>query len=838
MKRRVLCLMLALLFCSPVFAARAAAPIELDCWYEPTDNQVVVQDVPEAAQLYVAGYQSDGKMLFLAAPDKRSSTTTIPLPTAEFDSLKLFALDKNHIPICAASIPGIPALEGFVSYLEKLEISPRKFAQETISGAELAELLDKLVAYAAPDKLAEWQEMYPVLRASEEPLTRFDAMASLFLAAQYIGGDYTGIKIDPYPVAGTLNHSWDEDYLDWELYGGFGEEFDIGGGVSGYLDGVSYYYNLGRTSICDGEYLFAYDEESNSLRVKDNTTYAEALLAILRSVSAVETIVSVDTSSARTHNSYIITDELIARAQANPVVTSEDHPRWTGFVLGYGYYGEFGTSAREIELSAEWGFNSARLMLHYETLFSADTQTADLAMLVELDKLVAAAIENDIHLNICLSAIPGRKAIPADASTGWESTADLDLFINPEKQAQALRAYKTLAARYKEIPNFNLSITPVWEALNKNLSTGLPEPDYGPEDVAAFTGMAIDAIRAEDSNRLIIYEPTANGTYAAIIEECVPTKAAADSRDNVIISYNAGEAAYIYACMTSTEGAHIDNMNRSLDLQPYPNYIYSVITHIDNDNSLTLNGCLPAGTTFDLYLENSFGGTLDIRADGVSLYSEGLPEQQYTVGERLSRYYPYAESDKRISLTLENDADELVVSCKNGWADLCGIYLTLPDEYARERWYYAQPYDVDLGLEEQVGVARRTSSGVMLAPNNYENGRTITIYDDLTYTSENIWEEASADTVNAFAKGVNEFDGNCVIRFERGTFSGALWSDLKAYYTDLLNSYETYGFSWWSNDWWEITHHTRTIAEAEYIEYAGYEHFNMELLQLLQQYQS
>ena len=684
--------------------------------------------------------------------------------------------------------PSVSVLKGYEAYVDALGLSTEKLDNPTISGAEMVELLDKLVAYAAPDKLTEWQGMYPVLRGSSEPLTRLDAMASLFLAVHHIGGDYTGVKIDPFPVAGTLNHNWDEDYLDWDLYGGLGEEMDIGGGVSGYLDGVSYYYNLGRVSIYDGEYPFAYDKGTNSLRVKDKTTFAEALLAVLRTVNIVETgyTIAADSDTATTPCGGILTDWHIAKAESNPIVTSEDHPRWTGFVIGYGYYAEMDASVREIELSAEWGFNSARVMLHYETLFSEDIQTINILNFMELDKLVAAAIENDIHLNICLQNIPGRNASNADDSTNWVSNGDFDLFINPEKQEQTLFIYQILAARYKNIPNFNLSITPFWEALNYNLSTGLPAPDYTSEDVAAFLGKAIDAIRAEDPDRLVIYEPHSTvPSYQAIISEGFPSKEVADSKGNVLISYNAVEDAYVYACMTTTEGKHIDTMNRGMNIQPYPNYIYSVINHLGGDKVINLRGCLPAGTIVNLYLEKSYGAMLDISANGVCLYSENLPQQQYQVGERLSGFYPYAESDKCITVTLKEAADEVVICCTDGVVDLCGIYLTLPEEYARERWYMVQAYDVVQGLEEETGVVRHMSSGVMLAPNDGQNGRNITIHEDLTYTSEHILEEASADTVNAYAKALNEFDGNCVVRFEHGYFSGAVWSDLKEYYEDF-----------------------------------------------------
>ena len=170
--------------------------------------------------------------------------------------------------------------------------------------------------------------------------------------------------------------------------------------------------------------------------------------------------------------------------------------------------------------------------------------------------------------------------------------------------------------------------------------------------------------------------------------------------------------------------------------------------------------------------------------------------------------------------------------------DFCGIYLSLPEEYARERWYFAQAYDVYPGLQEKEGVALRTFSGVMLAPNDSHNEWDITIHDDLSDTSEHVWAEASGDTVDVFAEELSRFDGNCVVRFESGTFGGAIWSELREYYEDLLRSYGEHGFSWWYNDWWLLTNDTGYIAECEYVEYAGYEEFNLEPLELLQQYQS
>lgn len=554
-------------------------------------------------------------------------------------------------------------------------------------------------------------------------------------------------------------------------------------------------------------------------------------------------MVSIDDPAVLQPNSSILTAELLAKAAENPVVTSEDHPRWTGFVLGQGYEHQFDTSAREIELSAEWGFNSVRLNLHYLTLFSEDVQTVDMDHFQQLDELIATAIENDMHFNICLTCIPGRSTLCL--VNDYEYSGDFDLFINPEKQELALNVYRVLAARYKDVPNFNLSVTPIWEALNKDLSTGLPYEDYTPEDAAVFLGLAIDAIRTEDPDRLVIYEPTPNASnFNESADEVLVAKAEADKRGNAIISYNHGEMAYLNACMTDAAGAHIDNMNNSMYVPSYPNYIYSVAASCWVNAPVAINGFLPSGTTLDLYLERSGKNTiLDISVDGTSLYSEELHDAEYAVGNRLSALYPFAESEKHISITLKEDAEEIIIAClKDGGFDICGILLTLPEEYAQEHWYYVQPYDEFTGNEAETGIVRRPTTCVILAPNDYSGyGRKITVHEDLTYTSDHVWEEASAETIEKHVSGMNNVDGNCVVRFERADFSGTTWSSMKAYYEDLLQSFDNYNFGWWSNDWWLMTEEypqTKIIAECPSTEYAGYEHFNLELLQLLQKYQS
>ncbi len=765
--------------------------------------------------------------------------------------LMAFLILFNFLPGCAENSPsGSDGRDIPDSWKEELRqsdsigISIDSAGQDHVTGSEMMALLDRLVASAAPEKLGEWQAMYSRLREHSGALTRFDAMGMLYLAGIFIGGDYDFLSRGAAPeVISILHFPWDAYYFTPGLFDGIdGPKFSVPGfGDNCYLDYASLHYNLWYASPVSGEYPFAYDADANSIHEDVPPTCLEAALAVARvfCIASIPDRIPLDDPAALTPGTAI-SKELMEKAGRESTVTGENHPLWHGIGLGYGYEYQFGTSAEEFRHAAEWGFNSIHLYLHYLTLFDADARTASSEALAVLDGLVAAAIEYDLHLNLCLTGVPGRSVM--NLVDDYNYTGDFDLFINPQKQEKTLNIYRMLAARYRDISSDYLSFMPTWEAMNKNLSTGLPYEDYTADDVASFLGKAIDTIRAEDPDRLIIYEPTANNDADQIILESTPVKKVADSRGNVLISYNFCETAYNYACMTATEGKHIDNMNHSMFIPDYPNYIYSVSRNVHDDVPLTLNGFLPAGTTVDVYLARSGGAVMDILVDGKSVYREELPQNtEYQVGETLSFYYPFAVSDRKISIVLENDANEIIISnAQRGGYDLSGICLTYPEEFAVERWYYIQSYDVFQGNEEKEGVVKRRNAEVLISPNDDDGGRSVTIHEDLTYSSEKVLNEASPETIERWCSKIAAFDSNCIIRYERADFSGVKWNSMAAYYNDLLSAFNKHGFSWWSNDWWLMTDEYGQkyhIAEGESVEYDGYPAFNLDLLRLLQKYQ-
>lgn len=743
-------------------------------------------------------------------------------------------------------------LAGFEAYAEELHLPLDRLAQETISGQEMAELLDCFVSHEAPEEKETWNAISVHLRVSQAPLSRIDMLSSLFLASWVIGGSYMDYSKESSMALRDAAFDGESDRRDWNLFSGvpIPDGFDVGYGFQDHYGCGACIFNIGTVSPVDGSYLLSYD--GTSFRNSENASYLDAVLAILRVYSTGELkTVSIDDPAVYKLNGGF-SNELLAKAAAPAAVASDNHPQWTGFVLN----GELGNNLHDIPeqmaLCANWGFNSARLNLDYEQIFNRDVTQADLASLSALDLIVAQAVKYNLHLNIVLTSLPGR----------WRSTAgefdtygEFDLFLNEEKQAQAKRIFAVLAQRYQGISSDYLSFTPVFEASNQNLSTGEAFEPYTCTDYAASLVQFIDVIHAIDSERLIMIE-------AEVSEAAQPVYQALEGRENILFSCNfdGNGGTFIYACMTAVDGGDIDNENSSYYLVDYPTYWYRLNSCIvdpeaeylrgampegffDGSTSLQISGCLPAGTTIDLYLRQAYGGRLEWNADGEILYSEELSNAVYEVGDPVSRYINYAVSDKRISVTLPKDTALLEIAVSDGALIWSGMDLWLPEEYAQERLYYASAYDVFRGLEDQAGIISKKESRVMVWPYDEQKiehkENQLVIHENLTYSSPTIREAASADTILSTVQAIASFREGVTIRYERAAFGGVKWTEMVEYYEDIYRALNEYNIGWWSNDWWVMTNDmSEDIVGVEQTSYGAYPYFDLNLLRLMQQYQN
>ncbi len=717
-----------------------------------------------------------------------------------------------------------------------------------VTYGEFFTMLDRVVELAAPDKLADWRTQFPRARASTDNMTRYEGMKAVLKCAVALGGDFVNFNVDWLPLNNKIGEKvWDEmgritapdRYIpnDYPYQGGGFPREDF----SEWDDcGVAYRYSFGRTSLVSNQPIFDYDEAENSMRPEDPFTYEAAMLAAIRlleSTSAQSDFIALTDPDAITYDSAIITEELLQRAKARPQVSQDSLPLLRGLVFG-GDYESSSMPVTEAELRnlANWGFNSARVMLTFRTLFDMDVTTVQKTKLRQLDKLIAAAMKYNLHLNLITFSVPGRWA-SFDPFT-FTSVGEFDLFTNAKKQKQTANMWALLAARYKDIPSSALSFSPLWETFNRNLSTGLPVKAYKESNVAKVFDLLVGAIRQQDADRLVIYEATSNNGADQIVEESDLIQSTIQSHyTNVMMMANFCEGPFVFANMTAQEGEHIDNNNHSIFLPDYPTTIYAAQREIRRKQPMEITGELVAGTKLEIYLSKVWGkGNFEVLADGKTLYSEKLSKKSYDVGYPLSGYYPYAQSDKMIAVTLETDVERLEISFSGDLVEWSGMDVTLPDLYAVERWWYQTAYDAALeGVEAQPPSLRKTSV-VMLCPNSNDAGRQIVIHPDVTYSSEAILEQSNKEKIDAWAKTISEFAPHSVVRIETANFNACPLDAALAYYDDVFEALDRYGLGWYSNDYINFSDGGRRYVGFRPTSYLGGS-YCIELLQQLQRWQ-
>ena len=716
--------------------------------------------------------------------------------------------------------------------------SVKKEKSEWITASTYRAMLVEMLEELAPEQMDYFDSKVKDVNLA---ITRGDAVRMAYYAAVCIGADdYNGYSFssdladsdgrmgeagnflelicpDVYkniPVT-MANHTWDNEFTAAGLW------------------------NVWHVDTVSGKQVFEFDEELQSMRMYDMLTMEEAETSIerLRTGYGVKRYVSVDSAEA---TSPALSDEALAKTAERCSETLDALPRLTGFVLANDGYYSIHTIVKtvdDIRRIADWGFNTVRLRITYETLFNQDGSQIDLTQAERLDELVEACIEADIHLNLLLCTLPGRtKWVDLnDVSSGGET----DLFINPERQKEAVSVWATLAARYQDVSGAHLSFTPFWEPdgdLGINSEEGW---EHTPQDTCDTLALLIEAVRAQDPERFIFYEPTAHIAAEATIQESSLFYEPLKSRfDNLMISYNFCQNAYVFAEITDIVGEDVDLNNYSMFKPEYPVTNYGVNDTIPDGGELTIDGFLPAGTVIDLYLAYADGqSALTITGDGTELYHEELSSGDYRPGRPLSSFYPYATSDKKISVTLAETTDEVAISARGADIKWCGMDVILPEEYAVERWYMNSGRDNF--FEDEARFLWLATSTVMISPSERCETWHITIRDDVTFTTGEVFAEANAETIEHWCAEISDFSPQCIVRYEDACFSlGTTQGSILRYYEDVLSTFEKYGFSWLSNDYELILQEsTNRIADAEVVEYDGYDFVNLELLELLQKYQ-
>lgn len=169
--------------------------------------------------------------------------------------------------------------------------------------------------------------------------------------------------------------------------------------------------------------------------------------------------------------------------------SARELPRWRGFNLLEMFQkssspGPFRED--DFRLLSQWGFNFVRLPMDYRIwIEGGDWTRFNETALRWVDQAVAYGQRHGVHVCLNFHRAPGYTvASPPEPTSLW---------TDPVTQQVCAMHWAHFARRYKGIPSSQLSF---------NL---LNEPaDIDPEVHARVVGLLVDAIRAEDPNRLII----------------------------------------------------------------------------------------------------------------------------------------------------------------------------------------------------------------------------------------------------------------------------------------------------------------------------------------------
>lgn len=256
-----------------------------------------------------------------------------------------------------------------------------------------------------------------------------------------------------------------------------------------------------------GERLIALDENDN-FPVNERPTIKDSILMAFhyyRSFIEEPEMVCID--DIGTYNKDIITDELLNKETTLPEPTNQKLPAdWRGVFVYYntdamyerGYHQwDVSLSEREMDMIEELGFNYIRLGTSWYRLqdpYFNEGDKVNLKQLEYLDRIIAWAIERDIHVNICFQDTPGMD-ISEFTAAEWteEDLFQNAIFTDENLQKEAARYFKALAKRYADIPNTYLS----FELSNEC------EPVSDEEYVNAYKPV-VEAIWDESPNRVVM----------------------------------------------------------------------------------------------------------------------------------------------------------------------------------------------------------------------------------------------------------------------------------------------------------------------------------------------
>lgn len=405
---------------------------------------------------------------------------------------------------------------------------------------ELGELLGRMIALRDDGAAGEWARLCE--NSTGRAVDRAGGAVYLMCAAQTLGDLRMNALYDCYFTEG--NAPWDHETAECPILPP--GEVSIPGPNGTDYTGDAYagamLFSFNRCSRLSHKPLMEFSGQWD-FRSGAPFTREEAILAAVRLYDSFEDepeYITLEAAAARS----TIGRECIDQAPALPELKGGALPLWRGvgfdskaesdFWPGHytrDYYPE------EFRFAAEQGFDFFRMMVSFTALqfpdYPQDRGLVNERELEELDKVIAFALENGVHVQISAFAMPGRAALSGFGN--GENYNDGEFYPTGEEWEAFTAYWEMLAKRYRDIPAPYLSF--------ELCSEWHPGDEGRLEDFSARMDEVTAAIRAVSPDRLLM--AGFDGDLAAA--ECMAQK-------GVAISYHCYEPrAFTYVDLDTVE---------------------------------------------------------------------------------------------------------------------------------------------------------------------------------------------------------------------------------------------------------------------------------------------
>ena len=723
-----------------------------------------------------------------------------------------------------------------------------RYRKQQITSQEFKAMLKPLIEKYSPDKMEYFNSR---ISDYDVPVYRGIAACMVWYVARCIDVDTNNSTLEHSSVEDVFDNLWDlPAFTDIMPYAFSPLDDDVENKWDEAIHAIL--WNASHVSNISGIEIVGFDTEDIKWSWNKPFTWENAVRAITRLHDSFEPEIvyaSIDDPRVTTPDASIITPELIASAAKKEIHDIKDLPRQIGFFCGEGNGDltqpwRFGTTAKDIKEWASWGFNSLKYVPSWRHLFNNDME-ANLSVFKSLDEMVAAAMEYGVHLYFGFCAVPGYGMYWAENFRD-DYIMDTDI-LNPEKRQKAVNIWKAIATRYKDVPNVNLSFCPIQEITALYSPDGFGEgQSFTPEQILDFVDIMVDAIKEVTPERFIFYDalcfnlPTKNNDLMPMAQQ--QYKHMTEKYKNTRLVNNHMDMGYMFYEYSQGDG-NIDWAHHSVWVPTYPITLYDANSMIHDDNMLTIDGCLPEGTSIDFYIADADNATMIIAADSKTLYEETL-NGDFNMGYANAWGEQFKKSDKKVTVTLNHDTKKVVLSASAGIFNWCGIEVKLPKSYTVSRWWKPSGWDVELGLitEEEVsqGWTMKPTSSVQIGSFTKDwdgGGLNITIKDDVTFTSDHYYSISNKEITEQMVKEVCENFPKWSCRFE-----DVLVTDMAGalnYWDETLEIFQRYNIDVWISAIGLLSEEQLApfrICDYEGEDFEGHHNFNVKLLKVLQKY--